>query len=784
MARPHRKCSVWVIGAICSARMLLVPPAVSAVTPDQVDSMLDRAKVFLYRQEYNGNWERHPAKPTPAELAEDPHSALAGNWGGETALVVYALLAAGESPTDPRLVKPIQFLQTADLTGTYALGIRAQLYTLLPQTRENRLAAERDAARFEAALFKEGAAKGLFDYQLDSKRINRMDHSVSQYGVLGAWACQRSGAEISTAFWRSVQEAWIRDQAPDGSWSYGRPGASAATTGDERGGPRASMTAAGIATLFITQDYVDATNGIKCTGNVPNPHIDAGLKWIGDNFEHVITDEFVDSPFYALYGIERIGVASGHKYLGTVNWYDRGADYLMQYQALRGAWGNSVDTCFAMLFLARGRAPVLFNKLQYESGGTEGDWNERPRDIANLTRWISKKTERDLNWQIVNLKGPVGELLDAPVLYISGNKPLQFSPADESKLREYCEDGGLLVGNPDCGSSAFAESFHKLGSRLFHDCTFRNLPANHPIYTNEQYPRTGWKPAPTVLGLSNGVRELMLLINNSDPGRFWQTEEAQQNLAAFELADDMALYAIDKTNLLEKGATFAASIDNTLPTTRAIKLARLQFAGNWNPEPGGWRRLAAILHNHSRIRVDISIARLGSNQLGDGKSGATVAALTGTGPIKLNAEQRKEIHDFLQGGGTLIVDAAGGDTQFAATVEAELTAIVGPDAVSQLKTPLPPSAPIYNLPGGIIREIKYRPFAKVSVGSMSGPLLAAATVNNRTAVYYSRLDLSAGIVGQPTDGIIGYDPAVATAIMTNLVVASGLGDHAPVSPTR
>ena len=64
-------------------------------------------------------------------------------------------------------------------------------------------------------------------------------------------------------------------------------------------------------------------------------------------------------------------------------------------------------------FLIRGRAPVVMSKLQYA-----GNWNERPRDLANLVQWMSKQTERHLNWQIVNLQAPVHELHDAPILCV------------------------------------------------------------------------------------------------------------------------------------------------------------------------------------------------------------------------------------------------------------------------------------------------------------------------------------------------------------------------------
>ena len=36
-------------------------------------------------------------------------------------------------------------------------------------------------------------------------------------------------------------------------------------------------------------------------------------------------------------------------------------------------------------------------------------------------------------------------------------------------------------------------------------------------------------------------------------------------------------------------------------------------------------------------------------------------------------------------------------------------------------------------------------------------------------VIYSREDLSAGLVGQAVDGIVGYDPASATALMSHIL---------------
>src|SRR5262249_10184258 len=151
---------------------------------------------------------------------------------------------------------------------------------------------------------------------------------------------------------------------------------------------------------------------------------------------------------------------------GNVDWYHVGVDYLVKNQNDDGSWGAQddhsnpkkiPDTCFGLMFLIRGRAPVAFNKLDYNVTGP-GDrqlpptWNQRPRDIANATRWIGKQMERDLNWQIVNLQADVADLHDAPILWISGKETLNFTAAEEAKLKQFVEQGGLIVGHADCMS--------------------------------------------------------------------------------------------------------------------------------------------------------------------------------------------------------------------------------------------------------------------------------------------------------------------------------------------
>src|SRR4029453_8619597 len=81
-------------------------------------------------------------------------------------------------------------------------------------------------------------------------------------------------------------------------------------------------------------------------------------------------------PLPTLYAVERVGMASGLKYLGETDWYQKGADYLLKRQGDDGSWkgdgnyyGALAATCFGILFLARGRAPVMMTKLRHGDVG-------------------------------------------------------------------------------------------------------------------------------------------------------------------------------------------------------------------------------------------------------------------------------------------------------------------------------------------------------------------------------------------------------------------------------
>ncbi len=84
------------------------------------------------------------------------------------------------------------------------------------------------------------------------------------------------------------------------------------------------------------------------------------------------------------------------------------------------------------------------------------------------------------------------------------------------------------------------------------------------------------------------------------------------------------------------------------------------------------------------------------------------------------------------------------------------------------EAPLSLSGPILGSEPKLSR-VEYRGFARSIVGSLRTPRIRAIDINGRPAVFFSAEDLSVGMVGMQIDGIYGYDPASATALMEKLV---------------
>lgn len=677
--------------------------------------------------------------------------------GGETALVLEALMDVDQSlhppqlySFSPRMRQALNYLANLKAQATYAASFQAQALTLLPnvQRKKYMTALNRD----RRYLFRAMIPGGDFSYTWRGQNGFLWDNSNTQYGVLGLWACAHAGLKVLTTQWRLLALHWRNTQHMDGSWGY---------TNDHTH-PQ-SFTPAGVASLFISDEFINASD----LNIHPHPDVNIvrGLRWLNTHFNPTTINQYV------MYGYERVGLASGIKYFGKHNWYRDYVRTLLLTQKSNGSWranftapqqGNHViGTAYSLLVLDRGLNPVFINKLQY-SPHFYGQWNARQRDVANITSYLSHEMETPLNWQVVTTTSPVSQWLDSPILLITGHKNPHFTAAVLNKLRQYIYAGGMVVCSCDGDSKRFRRAMIQAGeSCVQNSFNFRPVPAASPLMTMQPW----FHIASPLLAMSNGVRYLWV-ISPSDMAGVWQSR-LHNHKQYWELPLNFYLYATGKGYLANRLHSLTVPPPNQ-PPVRKLSVGLLAFHGNWNPEPGAWPRLAAMLAAYDRTDVSLHSVRI--SQLSATDAGILpLVHLTGVGGISFSATDIAALRDYLNAGGMLFADSCGGKTAFTHSCALLIQSLYPGRKLEDI----PAHSPLFTgmIPGGInAAKVTYRQYGANANHPRTTPQLFGIRLNHRWAVVLSSKDITSGLLGTNTWAIRGYAPRSAQSLACNILM--------------
>lgn len=744
-----------------------------------IQVMIERGRTALVAaRNAQGTWE------FPDDVYSKSHPT------GYTALAVGALVASGVPPIDERVARAIEFLQRTPTNGTYALGCRLQLWNEMPNTKAVAAARKADTRTLLSGLSQSGPTAGLWGYAspAPANQPAGQHMSTSNFGVLGVWSAAEAGETVPPRTWDLIDRGWRAAQLPDGRWSYNTQAASIRQAGEESLRPLSSMTSAGIATLLICQDYLGASSAVGASARRAADAERAtklAVDWLAGNVDAAFAPGLAggDTSLYTLHNYERIGAAGGLRYFGKVDWFRRGVEYLRSKQRPDGGWdghgGPVPNTAFALLFLAHGLKEVGFAKLDYDGAATaaapvgnggaarpaDTAWDEVPRDVAALTRWTARATERHLRWEIVTPASPVDDLLQSRVLVIAGGKLPALPDAATEKLRDYANRGGLIVFVATSDAASFTTAAMATAARCFpqlNSDAWRELPADHPIFTAQQFRAANARARPRVLGLSNGVRELALIVADGEVGRQWahRTRAATDGLYGF--GANLYGYAggtqrDDPGNLSTSTSTATVTAPNATGQP-PVKIARLKWAGNWDPEPAAYAGYAA---RPGAVAVDAVPTTI------DAIDGAVkVAHLASTTDPKLTDAEVAALRKFIDGGGTLLLESAGGSTVMTVAGDALLARLRKADeTIGVMKSDDP------WLTAGEPKRAPLRLRSFVPAGGLASAAapLKVLRSNGRVVALLSTVDVSAGLAGARTHGFTGWDPASAGRLLEAIV---------------
>jgi hypothetical protein len=754
-------------------------PLVAAEDPlvERVAKAIDAGKSYLLdlRREAFGNWEV---------------GALSINYpSAQTSLVLLALMTSGMSPQDEVIQKGLEYLRTIQPTRTYSVALQTMVFAQAGQ-RSDLERIQRNVDWLLAARLPSGWYYSKIEQDLP-------DNSNTQYALLGLHEGLRAGAKVDPAVMAKVQKMMLRTQDRSGGWRYHDRNPDFQVT--------MNMTTAGLSNLMITgmdlalsRQQLDVRTGIAehCGEYAENQPVARALALLGRRFPSRLTPAeatalFKPAPYYGLYGIERVGRFTGQRFLGGHDWYEVGCRYLVSLQNADGSWrgagGLALDsdpllaTSFALLFLSKGRTPVLISKLAYGELDSHG-WNNKRNDVRNLADFCSRELFKNqpMAWQAFDVRNMLAvpkekekelaaELLASPVVFLNGHTLAGIAGREKNILREYLNNGGFLFAEACCGEKQFDEKFRELMKELFPGSELTPLPRDHDIWTASgkfAVPPASWP----LLGLQHSCKWTVVYSPKPLAG-YWEADLHKEGRGklAFQLGANVIAYATGLEAPRPRLTRVAIAEDDKKERIKRnyLKVAQLRHEGDWQPAPHAMRNLMAGVR---RAGIDAVLEPTPVFPTAEKALDYYFFYMHGRKRFESNRRNLGPLHFRLTNGGLLLADACCGSKEFDASFHSFIEQLF---AEEKLKLqPIPTKDELYSaeLNGKQIASVRCR---REKAGGRGvepeyrevTPALEGVKYKGRWVVIYSRYDLGCALERRPSTDCLGhdYDSAVRLA---------------------
>ena len=763
---------------------IAVSGTVSAeISDDRVRAALKHGVDFLKsKQRPDGSWP-------DTEYAHIPT--------GVHSLCTLALLNAGLTADDPTIKRALTFLRRqTDLKKTYTVSLQTLVFCAAGE-KDDLPQLARNISWLEAAQRKGKAGGNAGGWHYDNDGGDGADPSNSQFALLALHEAERfdETLEVMDATWRLADGYWKRLQRSDGSFGYSGENPS---TG--------SMTCAGIGSLIIASGRVaeldarvegDEVQCCQSAADVEQP-IELALKWLGKHFSASRNPASVRMGsgtryyyYYYMYALERVGRLAGRRFIGEHDWYRAGVEVLLDGQdPLSGYWphGKSqlVSTAFSVLFLSKGRRPILIANLKR---APERDWNHHRHGLANLTSHVESRWQRDLTWQIVDLSAATAEdLWQSPVLFLSGREALKLTQSEKDALQRYvAELGGFLFVENCCDDGdAFDRDFRVLMAELFPDTQLRLLPPEHPIWFAEQ------RVAPEFLRPLEGIDACCrtgVVYSPEKLSCYWELasprrsgnedlpERIQKEVeACLAIGANVATYATGRElrrKLDRSGLVSVLQVPNDRDRAM-LGIAKLQHAGGSDDAPSAVGNMLAVLQQEGQIPVSPQERLVAPND--PNLPDYPIAYVHGRRAFRWSQAERKAIKRFIDNGGVILGDAICANEEFANALRREMQAIFP----SAQWVAIPPSHSMFtaSYQGFEVSTVtlrdprqRTRRDQRLSVrNERISPRLEGIEIDGNFVVIFSPYDISCAMENRPSLECRGYVRGDAAKLAVNLIL--------------
>jgi hypothetical protein len=747
-----------------------------AVTAEAVRKSIQRGVDYLLRQ---SRLDRNSGSFGTFQSREDI-----------TALCSLALLNAEVPPDNPTLRKSLSLIESVPRgkLSTYFVSLRIMSFaTADPAGKRYLRQISSDTQWLIERQITRGPNVGGWSYHAVPR--SSADASNSQFALLALHEAAKLGIEVPQQTWQLAAKYWKSVSTNDGGFRYSSSG----------GGASGSMTCAGISSWIIIQENLananDGVNGNRavCCGNDKRlDRVEQAIDWLSNRFRVRGNpgQGHAGSQLYYLYGMERAGRLAGRRFFGAHDWYREGAEELLRKQnRLTGTWkggghaesNEEIATSLALLFLSKGKRPIAIGKAAWSE---DERWNKHPKGVHYLTRRLEKEWNQRLNWQTVRTNGAtVDDLLEAPVLFLSGQQALDLSDAEKKALKEYLENGGFLFAEAcqgeGCGDAAFDNSFRALMAELLPEGQLEPLPPDHPIW-GAYYPLFPDEERP-LLAMQSCCRTSVVYCP-ANLSCYWSLDRTAVDAgprlkkrieSCVQIGVNVVTYATGK-ELREKGETpTLASATENLLAGRSLDLPKLAHGGGSDDAPNAWRNVLRDVSSLGlRVETDKKLIAPTLDQLAE----HPFVFLHGRANFTFSEEERESLKTYLNVGGFIFADSICSSPQFTKSFRKEMQLITG-----QTLKRIEPNHPIWTDRFGY--QIDQVAIQKRDSNAKGGfrrerrsPELESIEIDGQLRVVFSPLDLSCAMENTAFSQCDGYTRQDASRIATNVILYRLLSD--------
>ena len=756
------------------------------IDPEAVRQSIDRGVTFLKRQQNaDGSWREE-----------------GGERCGSTAIAVIAMRSCGVPPNDPSIQRAMTYLRAwpGEQSGRiYSLSLQTIAFCVVEPVRDLALIRQ-NVALIEKQQSTRNEHSGGWRYT----PTGDSDLSCSQFAILALYEAERVGVKVNDEVWRRALRYWSHTQNQDGGWGYVPQG------GRGSSGPTGSMTTAGIASLIISAGVTERGGAtvvgdqIRCfqkPDSESSQQVARGIDWLTRRFSVNTNPNSGGYLLYYLYAVERVGRMTNQRFIGQHDWYRAGTEKILAIQDPHGGghWSSGgftiSDTAFALLFLSKGRRPVLMSKIQF---GHDDSWNVHPNDVNNLTLFVESRPlwPSELTWQVVDIQHATADhLLQSPVISFSARDwalPAHEMETLAQKLRDYIDQGGFIMAEAQTPAGTFDNTFRGLMQRVFPEPGYglTLLERAHPIWSAEipidpnhirpiEGIHYGCRTSVVYIPATEGRSSLSCLWEvyrhfNRDGTRY---PEAVQRQIDNGLGIGLNILAYATSRELKGKDEIPEHVMRTqIETDRRARIFLPYLDhGATNPAPQAPLNLLYFLEQHCNVRIEhqASTVTLAEETLSD----YPILFTHGRGPFQLTTEHQRRLRTHLERGGFLFANAICSATPFAEAFQSEMVKVF-PNAKWER---ILPSDPIFSDDyGGFridsldVRQIERTP-GQQGTQARTRPIPPELygirlPENDRWVAVFSPYDISCALEKTNSLECRGYSQASALRLAANVIL--------------